>query len=58
MSKEKEYDSLKESVNTALNLEALLLVLNRKGLVTKDEFTLAKNEALINMKIEFPNLFE
>lgn len=57
MSKEKEYDSLKEEVNTLLNVNALILALNRKGLITADEFTLAKEQALADLKKEFPNMF-
>lgn len=52
------FDSLEEQVNNILNTNALLILLNKRGLIDSKEFMEAKNEALREFKKQFPELFE
>lgn len=53
----KIFDSHEEQINTILNTNAILIILESKGLITTEEFISAKNDALKSFKKEFPNLF-
>lgn len=52
------FDSLEEQVNNILNTNALLILLNKRGLINSTEFMEAKNEALQEFKKQYPELFE
>jgi glutamate 5-kinase len=52
------FDSLEEQVNNILNTNALLILLNKRGLIDSKEFMEAKNEALQEFKKQYPELFE
>jgi len=52
------FDSLEEQINNILNTNALLIILNDRGLISPDEFYKAKQEALNELKREYPDLFE
>lgn len=54
----KTFDSFEEQVNDILNTNALLLLLNKKGIITSEEFYNAKQEALESFKKEHPDLFK
>jgi hypothetical protein len=43
-------------LNTMANLEAALIILARKGLITQMEFDVAKREAIERLKQQFPEL--
>ncbi|MCL7871048.1 MULTISPECIES: hypothetical protein [Bacillus] len=51
-----EFDLLDETVNNILNTNALLIILNKKGFITSDEFIQAKEEAIADFKNDFPTL--
>lgn len=53
-----DFDSLEEQINNILNTNALLILLNKKGLIDADEFMTAKEEALKELKKQYPKLFE
>ncbi|MFS1518596.1 hypothetical protein V1503_19345 [Bacillus sp. SCS-151] len=52
-----EFNPLHEQINNSVNTNALIIMLNRKGLITAREFNNAKNEAITQFKNEFPELF-
>jgi hypothetical protein len=52
------FNSLEEQVNNILNTNALLIVLNKKGLISSTEFLEAKEQALKDFKKQYPELFE
>jgi hypothetical protein len=52
------FNPIHEQINNIVNTNALLIALNRKGLITSNEFMSAKNEAIAEFKKEFPDLFE
>lgn len=52
------FDSLEEQVNNILNTNAMLNLLNKKGIITSKEFMEAKDEALKDFKTLYPELFE
>lgn len=53
-----DFDSLEEQINNILNTNALLILLNKKGLIKTEEFLQAKDEALRDLKRQYPKLFE
>lgn len=53
-----EFNMYEEQINNIINTNALLILLNKKNLITASEFTQAKEEALLEFKKEFPNLFK
>lgn len=53
---ENNYNLLEEHVNNIVNTNALLILLNKKGLMNVDEFYEAKRVASQNFKRDNPNL--
>ena len=53
-----DFDSLEEQVNNIVNTNALLILLNKKGVITTNEFLNAKDEALKEFKKLYPTLFK
>ncbi|MFS0767085.1 hypothetical protein [Peribacillus phoenicis] len=53
-----DFDSLEEQVNNILNTNAMLNLLNKKGIINSKEFMEAKDEALKDFKALYPELFE
>ncbi|MDV2883851.1 hypothetical protein RYX45_01565 [Alkalihalophilus pseudofirmus] len=56
--KYKNFDSLEEQINDILNMNALLALLNEKGIISAKEFVNAKQKALEEFKAEHPDLFK
>ncbi|MDF2536668.1 MAG: hypothetical protein K0S25_2003 [Bacillus sp. (in: firmicutes)] len=56
--KDGEFDSFEEQVNDILNTNALIILLNKKGLISKEEFSQAKDDALKAFKEQYPSLFK
>ncbi|MGG3966094.1 hypothetical protein [Heyndrickxia faecalis] len=52
------FNLLEEEVNNIINTNALLILLNNKGLITDEEFYSAKKEAIEDFKYQFPDLFK
>ena len=53
-----KFNPIHEQINNIVNTNALLIALNKKGLISSSEFMAAKNEAITEFKKEFPELFE
>jgi hypothetical protein len=53
-----KFELVEETINNILNTNALLIILNKKGIISADEFMKAKEEALREFKQEFPELFQ
>lgn len=53
-----KFELVEETVNNILNVNALLIILNKKGLLDSEEFLKAKDQALKEFKQEFPDLFK
>lgn len=53
-----EFNLYHEQINTILNTNAVLILLEDKGLITSEEFTKAKERAYDEYKREFPKLFK
>jgi len=51
------FDMLEEQINNILNTNAILTILNKKGLITASEFVEAKEVALQEFKKQYPELF-
>ncbi|PQP82884.1 hypothetical protein C0Q44_16060 [Paenibacillus sp. PCH8] len=51
------FDTLSEQVNDIVNLNALLILLSKKNLITNKEFLDAKDQATEDFKKQFPELF-
>ncbi|WP_127580783.1 hypothetical protein [Paenibacillus koleovorans] len=52
------FDTLTEQVNDIVNLNALLLVLSKKGIISNSEFLEAKDKAIADFRKQFPELFK
>lgn len=53
-----EYKELEEAINTTINVNGLLILLSAKGIIKTDEFVAAKETALKELKLEYPQLFK
>lgn len=52
------FKALEEQINDIVNLNALITVLQKKGLLTSEEFLEAKKQSIEQFKKEYPELFE
>ncbi len=53
-----KFNLYEEQINSIINTNALLLLLNKKNIINANEFTQAKEEALEEFQKEFPELFK
>ncbi len=50
-------DLFKELINSMVNIDTILNVLARKGIITQEEFDAVKKEAVEIFKKKYPDLF-
>lgn len=52
------FNMFQEQINNIVNTNALLIALNKKGIINAKEFVDAKEEAIKEFRKDFPELFE